>query len=173
MRMGLIFWRLSAWDSWKRQILYCVWKVSWIDQTNKGWEELCALYGYEILWWVGWRRDSLGLSNCRIWLGDWKNSVIDVWVLLEVVGFLLQEWEARERWEVGKDGVGECGGMTRGGWDVEQETVLCRLICPWGVGAETADHLDLRSSQRWLSHHPEVSSCQKLLPMKIFTLAFS
>lgn len=32
-----------------------------------------------------------------------------------VVGLLLQESEARERWEVGKDGVGECGGMTGGG----------------------------------------------------------
>lgn len=77
--------------------------------------------------------------------------------------------------EVGS-GEGGCGGVWREDWRrvrCTAEIVLWQCICPWGVGAKTSDHLDLRSSQGWLSQHPEVFSCQKLLLMKIFTLAFS
>ena len=78
----------------------------------------------------------------------------------------------------GEVGSGEGG---RGGvWGEDRRRVRCTAgdslwpcTCPWGVGAKTSDHLDLRSSQGWLSQHPEVFSCQKLLLMKIFTLAFS
>lgn len=59
---------------------------------------------------------------------------------------------------------GWCGQSVEGGPEegemYSRERVLWQCVCPWGVGAETSGHLDLRSSQGWLSHHPEVSSCQ-------------